>query len=211
MDVFKVKSKIMRVLFVLVLILGGWIAWGFYDLPAQRPSRGFPAASSRYDFGKVLVVYYSLGGNTAEVAGRIRDLTDGTLLEIETEKHYPSGPALYMIAGLELKNRDFPALKKTDVDFSSYDTIFVGAPVWWYTMATPALSFLSKADFKGKTVIPFATYGGNYGDFFVHFASQARNANVREGMGFTFSRTSTPDISSLDQKISAWLEKLNAK
>ena len=202
----KNKSKILRVLSVPALILAGWVAWSFYAVPAQRPPRDFPLPTSRYDFGKVLVVYYSLGGNTAEVAGRIRDLTDGTLIEIETEKVYPSIPALYLVAGLELKNGKFPALKKSVDDFSSYDVIFIGSPVWWYTVSAPMLSFLSKADFKGKTVVPFATEGGNYGNFFVDFAKEARNAKVAEGISFT--GVSKTDVSTLDQKISTWLEKL---
>ena len=108
----KSKRKILRIFALLLLILMGWIAWSFFTVPSQRPPRDFPATKSRYDFGKVLVVYYSLGGNTAEVAGRIRDMTGGSLLEIETEKVYPSTPALYLVAGLELKNGNFPALKK---------------------------------------------------------------------------------------------------
>jgi flavodoxin len=202
----KIKSKILRVLSILVLILAGWVVFSLYSSPAQRPPRDFPATTSRYDFGKALIVYYSLGGNTAEVAGRIRDMTDGSLLEIETEKAYPSSPAIYIIAGLELKNGNYPALKESVEDFSSYDVIFVGSPVWWFTVSTPVLSFLSKTDFKGKTVVSFATDGGNYGEFFVDFAREARNANVLEGINFT--NVSKTDISILDQNISAWLEKL---
>lgn len=202
----KIKSKILSVLLVLVLILTGWTVWGFYSAPAQRAARDFSAPTTRYDFGQVLVVYYSLTGNTGEVAGRIRDMTGGSLFEIETQKPYPSGPALYAIARSELKSGNLPALKETVDDFSSYDVIFVGAPVWWFSVATPVLSFLSKADFKGKTVVPFATDGGNYGDFFVDFAREARNARILEGMCFT--GVTKTDTSILDQNISTWLEKL---
>lgn len=202
----KKKSGLLRVLLIPVLLLAGWIAWSFCTVPAQRATRDFPAPVSRYDFGKVLVVYYSLGGNTAEVAGRIRDMTNGELLEIETEKVYPSTPALYFVAGWELMNGKFPALKKGFEDFSSCDVIFVGSPVWWYTVSTPMLSFLSKADFGGKTVVPFSTEGGNYGDFFVRFAKEAHNANVVTGTNF--SGVPKTDLSVLDQKISVWLENL---
>ena len=73
-------------------------------------------------------------------------------------------------------------------------------------MATPVLSFLSKADFKGKTVVPFVTDGGNYGNSFVHFAQNARNAKVVQGINFR--GVEKTDVSILDQKISAWLEEL---
>ena len=205
----KIKKKILRVLFVLVLILACWTVWGFFTLPVQRAPRDFSTRTSQYDFGQVLVVYYSLTGNTGEVAERIRDMTDGSLFEIETQKPYPSGPALYTIARAELKHGNFPELKETVDDFSSYDVIFVGAPVWWYSVATPMLSFLSKADFKGKTVVPFATDGGNYGDFFVDFAREARNAKILEGISIT--GVSKTDTSILDEKISTWLEKLKSE
>jgi flavodoxin len=202
----KNKSKVLRVLLILALVFAGWIALSFFAEPTQRPPRNFPAPTSQFDFGKVLVVYYSFGGNTAEVAVRIRDMTGGSLFEIETEKTYPSSPAIYIVSGLELKNNNFPALKGIVNDFSSYDTIFIGAPVWWYTVATPVLSFLSKADFEGKTVIPFVTDGGNYGNSFVHFERDARNANVVQGINFR--SVSKTDVSVLDQKISTWLEEL---
>jgi len=200
------KRKILRVLFLLVLLLTGWIALSFFTVPVQRPPREFPAPTSRFDFGKVLIVYYSFGGNTAEVAGRIRDMTGGSLFEIETQKAYPSSPAIYILSGLEVKNRNYPALKNTVNDFSSYDLIFVGSPAWWYTLATPVHSFLSKVDFGGKTVIPFVTDGGNYGDSFINFEKEARNAKVVKGMNF--KNVQKTDISALDQKISAWLEEL---
>ena len=200
------KKIVLRVFLVLVLILIGWTAWGFYAVPTQRASRDFPLETPKYDLGKVLVVYYSLSGDTAEVARRIRDMTNGTLHEIETEKSYPSGPALYFLAGLELKNSNFPALKNSDINFSSYDVIFVGSPVWWYTISTPMLSFLSRADFKGKTVVPFSTAGSNFGDFFVRFTSDAKNANIAEGINF--SSVKKIDVSVLDQQLSTWLEKL---
>ena len=206
----KKKSKVLRAFLVsalaLALILTGWIAWSFNVTHAQRPPRDFPAPTSLYDFGNVLVVYYSYGGNTAEVAGRIRDMTNGSLFEIETQKPYPSIPAIYIVAGLELRNGNLPALKETVDDFSSYDVIFVGAPAWFYTVAVPALSFLSNVDFKGKTVVPFATDGGNYGNFFVDFTKEARNANVVRGINFT--NVSKTDVSSLDKNISTWLEEL---
>jgi len=205
-NIRKILRFSLYVLLMLVLILVGWTVFSFYTVPSQRTPRDFPEPTTQYDFGKVLVVYYSLSGNTAEIAERIGDMTNGSLFEIETEKSYPSIPASILVAMSELKNTNFPDLKKTVDDFSSYDVIFVGAPVWMYTVATPMLSFLSQADFKGKTVVPFVTDGGNYGDFFVRFAQEARNANILEGENFT--HVSRTDTDVLDQKISAWLARL---
>ena len=46
-------------------------------------------------------------------------------------------------------------------DMAAYDTIYVGFPIWWYTAPTIINTFMESYDFKGKTVIPFATSGGS--------------------------------------------------
>jgi hypothetical protein len=42
-----------------------------------------------------------------------------------------------------------------------YDVVYVGFPIWWYTAPTIINTFMESYDFKGKTVIPFATSGGS--------------------------------------------------
>ena len=39
----------------------------------------------------------------------------------------------------------------------SYDTVFIGYPIWWGIAAWPVNSFVEENDFTGKTVIPFGT------------------------------------------------------
>lgn len=43
----------------------------------------------------------------------------------------------------------------------SYDVIFLGYPIWWYTLPMPLFTFLESYDFNGKTIIPFSTHGGS--------------------------------------------------
>ncbi len=44
---------------------------------------------------------------------------------------------------------------------ADYDVVYVGFPIWWYTAPTIINTFMESYDFKGKTVIPFATSGGS--------------------------------------------------
>jgi flavodoxin len=46
-------------------------------------------------------------------------------------------------------------------NMADYEVIYVGFPIWWYTAPTIINTFLEAYDFKGKTVIPFATSGGS--------------------------------------------------
>jgi flavodoxin len=108
---------------------------------------------------KVLVIYYSLTGNTKSIAEMIRRKTGGDVFEIETVRNYPAEySATTEEAKRELETGDLPALKKKPPDMSSYDLILVGSPVWWYTVSTPVMSFLRQADFAGRKVSGFCTH-----------------------------------------------------
>ena len=54
-----------------------------------------------------------------------------------------------------------PAIVKDLKDADSYDVVYLGFPVWWYTAPTIINTFLEAYGFEGKTVIFFATSGGS--------------------------------------------------
>lgn len=76
---------------------------------------------------------------------------------------------LYYRVWKQLKDNQLPQLAGTMPDFSRYDLIVFGTPVWMYTMATPVQSFLQKADFSGRPVAVFTTQGSNPGTTFADF------------------------------------------
>ena len=162
--------------------------------------------SVQKDFGKVLVVYYSLSGRTRDIAERIQAKTNADIYEIKTKEPLPSGMSLHLGVKKQLKSEEYPEIDGNLPDFENYDFIFVGSPVWWYTAATPVLAFLKQADFKGKQVIPFSTQGSNAGTFMQDFKTKAKNAVVLEGRGFNNISKKYDD--AVDNKISQWLNGL---
>ncbi len=54
-----------------------------------------------------------------------------------------------------------PEIVNEKLDVSSYDTIFLGFPIWWYVAPTIINTFLESFDLSGKTIVPFATSGGS--------------------------------------------------
>ena len=159
---------------------------------------------------KMLIIYYSHTGNTKYIAEKIKEKTGGDLFEIQTVKTYPSQySALTEEAKRELQEGDLPALKKGPPNMSSYDLILVGGPVWWYTVATPVMSFLKQADFAGKKVSAFCTHEGGIGKYFPHFKEQAQNAVVLDGIDFYKPKQSRKD--EVDKALDAWLGKLRGK
>ncbi|MDR0644103.1 MAG: hypothetical protein LBG05_04190 [Treponema sp.] len=200
------KRILIGALFSITVFLTMWFVWSAFEVPSQRAARIFPSPVPKHDLGKALIVYYSAGGNTAEVAQRISAMTGGTLLELKTRKPYPDAPMLYLRAKLYLSGSKYPELETVSLDFSMYDVIFVGSPVWWRTVSLPVLSFLFESDFGGKTVVPFCTQGGRSGEFFQRFAREAGNAKLVGGK--EFSRVSSIDPANLDQTISSWLSEV---
>lgn len=197
---------------VVIVAVVGLLSGGFHLYRvAQRnkkemaPYQGAPIAL-KGDFGKVLVVYYSLTGNTKDIAERIASKTQADLYEIKTADKIDTTPWFYLKVRSQLKNRKYPALIGDMPDFLKYDWVFVGFPVWWYTAATPGLSFLDKADFKGRKVVPFSTQGSNAGTFLKDFTAQAKNADIQPAESFN----NLPDKydAAVDNKIAVWLNNL---
>lgn len=115
---------------------------------------------------KTLVAYFSATGTTRQAAQRLAEAAGATLCEIQPEQPYTDADLDWnnrqSRSSVEMKDRKSrPAIKKLSVNIADYDTIYVGFPIWWYTCPTIINTFMESADFKGKTVIPFATSGGS--------------------------------------------------
>lgn len=198
-------KKILFFAFVL-LVAFVFVIWNFRESPMQRVARSFPGEGGCFDFGRALVVYYSLQGNTEEVALGLAHLTGADLYEIETARRYPATPKLYLTAYNELRRRQYPALSGALPEVEGYDTVFVGAPVWWFTVPPPMRAFLERFDFADRRVVPFCTSGGNEGDFFAHFEEQARNARTLPGRAF--AGVAKQKIRTVERDAAVWLEEL---
>lgn len=115
---------------------------------------------------KTLVVYFSATGTTKGVARMIADATKGDSYEIKPERPYTSADLDWTNkqsrSSIEMKDLNSrPEIKGTVRNISDYDTVYIGFPIWWYTVPTIINSFIESNNLKGKTIIPFATSGGS--------------------------------------------------
>lgn len=204
-----IRYVIYAVLGIIVLCLAGagihLCRVYFKNKKEMSAYAGNPAAVTK-NFGKVLVVYYSMSGNTRAIAEKIKEKTNADIYEIKTKDEMKLGPSVYVAIRKQLKTGQYPPLDGGMPDFESYDLIFVGSPVWMYTVATPVLSFLEQADFKGKKVVPFSTQGSNPGSFLEDFKARAKNAVILEGR--LFNDLSKKYDSAVNNKIAVWLNSL---
>ncbi len=128
---------------------------------------------------KKLVVYYSLGGNTRAVARKIAQALKADILEIRTVKSYPDDyDVLLGLAKREVNTGYIPQLAPYRVDFSKYDAVLIGTPVWWYSFAPAVKSFMTGKKWNGMKVFPFATNGGWLGHTPSDFRKALRGAEV---------------------------------
>ena len=115
---------------------------------------------------KTLVAYFSATGTTEAVAKNLAEVTGATLYEIKPEVKYTAADLDWRNkesrSTIEMQDKNSrPAIVKDLKDAGSYDRIFIGFPVWWYTAPTIINTFIEAYGFEGKTVIFFATSGGS--------------------------------------------------
>lgn len=179
------------------------------EQPATEPSESSstaPAESepeTQPETGKALVVYYSASGNTERVAKDIAEAAGADLFEIVPTKVYTSDDLDWTNPDSRVSRehddeslRDVPLTTTEVPDWDSYDTVFIGYPIWWGIAAWPVDTFVKNNDFTGKTVIPFATSSSSgMGQSGSLLADMAGTGEWQEGQRFS-SGVSSDDVQS---------------
>lgn len=176
--------------------------------PTEQPesSSTAPAESepeTQPETGKTLVVYYSASGNTERVAKDIAEAAGADLFEIVPTEVYTSDDLDWTNPDSRVSRehddeslRDVPLTTTEVPDWDSYDTVFVGYPIWWGIAAWPVDTFVKNNDFTGKTVIPFATSSSSgMGQSGSLLADMAGTGEWQEGQRFS-SGVSSDDVQS---------------
>lgn len=115
---------------------------------------------------KTLVTYFSASGTTAKAANELSASLNADLYEIKPAVPYTDSDLdwtdRHSRTSLECNDpASRPALADSHADFSRYDIIYLGFPIWWYTAPPLIKTFLEDNDFAGKTIVLFATSGGS--------------------------------------------------
>ena len=115
---------------------------------------------------KKAVAYFSAGGVTAEVAKTLSRISGADLYEIKPAVPYTDADLnwrdKHSRSSIET-NDSFcrPALADMEPDFGGDNVIFLGFPVWWYSIPAIIRRFVEAYDFSGKVIVPFATSGSS--------------------------------------------------
>ena len=161
--------------------------------------------------GKTLVVYYSATGRTERVAKVIAKERQADIMKLVPNPAYTEADLdTHDKNSRTTRERDDTSLrekiqlqKAVPDNWASYDTIFLGYPIWWSIAAWPVDAFVKANDFTGKNVVTFATAGisplGNSGKLLAEMAGG--KGNWQDGTCFTGSLD--------DAKVVEWVRSLN--
>ena len=173
--------------------------------------------------GRALVVYfsrtgeqYTVGvidkGNTAIVAEMIAEAAGADLFELlPADDRYPmTYDELTDVAMREQNENARPEYAGDLPDLAAYDTIFIGAPVWWgdwpmilYTFFENNAEVLSE-----KTLVPFSTHeGSGLSGFDKKLARVCPDADILSGLAVRGNDCQNRQ-DSVREDVAGWLSGL---
>ena len=183
------------------------------DVPSEAPEAAAepnapeeaPSDAPDAEEGGILVVYFSVTGNTGDVAARIAALTGADLKEIVPAQPYTEEDINYYDfssrAVVEQYDPDSRPEIAEDISTDGYTTLYLGYPIWCGAAPRIMSTFVESCDLTGVTVIPFCTSGSSdIGLTDDTLATQAGSGNWLQGKRFA------ADVS--DGELSAWLDGL---
>lgn len=142
-------------------------------------------------------------GNAQMVARWIAEETGADVFPIQTAYTYPSDSNQTVAVG-EGQDIDFVSLKLGAhlEDISGYDTVYLVAPIWHYTVCTPLRAFLEETDLSGKTVYVFtAHFGSRFADTVEKIQRMQPNAEVIQGVA-----VSGNDLRSFEDEVRSFVQ-----
>lgn len=167
--------------------------------------------------GRILIVYFSRAGenyavgqvevgNTAVLAGYIKDDTEGDVFEIVPEVPYPTNyDEMRQVSQQETADNARPAIKNKLDNLADYSTIFVGSPIWYGAPPMIMRTFYEAYDLSDKVIVPFGTHEGSGVDSCTSLLkSYFPNATYLETFGMRGQ-----DVRSGRQTVNAWLKRLS--
>ena len=154
----------------------------------------------------VLVVYFSVTGNTKTIAEKIAVLADADLYEIKPAEEYTDADINYGDSNSRTSKEQNdsstrPEIKSETISLKGYDTIYIGYPIWWGEEPRIMDTFVESYDFGDITIIPFCTSGSSgIGNSGKNLEENAGSGNWLEGKRF--------DTEVSESEIKDWISGL---
>ena len=141
-------------------------------------------AETNDEISDTLIIYFSWSNNTETMANYIHDAIGGDIERIVPVLAYPENyNDTADVAKAQQDNDERPEFEALELDPTSYDTVFIGYPIWWYSLPMIMETFFDTYDFAGITIVPFNTHEGSKdGGTYDMIKDREPNAIVLEGL-----------------------------
>ena len=167
------------------------------------------APDNQTNGSKALVVYYSASGTTEKIAKYIANAANADIFEIQPVEPYTADDLDWTDESSRVvKEHDDESLRDVELasttvpNWDTYDTVFIGYPIWWGIAAWPVNGFVAANDFTGKTVIPFCTSASSgIGQSGTLLRDSAKGGNWINGMRFSSSAS--------ESTVKSWVASLD--
>lgn len=160
---------------------------------------------------KIAIVYYSFEGNCAFAAKTLKEAFEASggkveLFEIAlADEKKRSGFSKFLWGGSMVMMKKKPAIKPLSIDFSAFDLIVLGAPVWAGNPAPPAAVFLETANLRGKKTAFFCCHAGGKGKAPEKFRALLAGSTIAGEIDMV---NPAKNSEGLKEKLSAWAAAL---
>jgi flavodoxin len=159
---------------------------------------------------KILIVYYSLTGNTKFVAEHIAKELNADVEEVKPVKDLdPDSGSKYFWGGMKAKMKCKPKLEELKHNPSEYDLIIIGTPVWAWTLSPPIRSYCSEFNLEDKKVALFTSSGGDGIKAMKRFKNFMEKSNILGEYRFQDPSINNPEQAKT--QATAWSKELMSK
>lgn len=168
--------------------------------PAAETSE--PAASD----GSTLIAYFSVTGNTEEIAHEIAAVTGAPEYVITPAEPYTDADIDYSSDDSRTSREQNdpsarPELGGEALDLSGVTTLYLGYPIWWGQEPRIMDTFVETYDFSGITIIPFCTSASSgVGNSASNLEKNAGSGKWKEGTRFAAGTS--------EDEIRTWIESM---
>ncbi len=126
----------------------------------KRNQKIIQSLNTDADTSNTLVVFFSRSGNTELMARKIAELKKAHVIPIQSERN-KIGFSGWIEALTDARNTA-AEISPSKIDLSTYDTIYVGSPIWLYSPAPQVFEFAGQNDFTDKKVILFNSMNSRF-------------------------------------------------
>jgi flavodoxin len=158
---------------------------------------------------KALIVFYSRTGNTRKAAEVIAAACGGDLEEVVEVGGRRTGVIGWLRAGRDAMKKKRVAIEAPRKAADDYDVVFVGSPVWGWTLAPAIRSYLEAADIGSRPIALFCTMGGS-GDSGTFAAMRDLVPSAKVVGELAVTKQELGDAAALRARAAAWVNEVNS-